>query len=66
MSSALSVQLGYDDLTREAIEKIVDQDIEQFQKYFCNELKNERLSMVEIAILKTYLHYKLFGPKEPA
>ena len=42
----------------QSLEQVVDNDIEAFTAYFCNELKNEGLSRPERAILKTYLYFK--------
>lgn len=42
-----------------SVEQIVDVDIASFEKYFCGELKNSSLSRPEIAIIKTWLHWKL-------
>lgn len=38
---------------------MIDEDIEHFQKFFCNPpLNNDNLSGPEKAILKTYLYFK--------
>lgn len=41
----------------------VDADIEKFDKYFQEELKNDPLIPSEKAMLKTYLWFKLHGEK---
>jgi len=55
----LSVQLD----SRDAIEAQVDEDIEGFERYFVNVLKNHPLVGTERAIIKTYLHYKIYTDK---
>lgn len=40
------------------LEQLVDADIANFARYFCEELKNDSLSRAERAILKTYLWWK--------
>lgn len=46
----------------QAVEKAVDADISVFEQYF-QSLGNESLMGVERAIIKTYLHFKLLGPR---
>lgn len=48
-----------------SVEGTVDQDINAFEQYFQG-LGNDSLMGPERAIIKTYLHYKLFGPKPDA
>jgi hypothetical protein len=61
----LAVSFGplYDDddrggLSPEAVEGLVNADIDAFDRYFQGELKNEPMSPAERAIIKTYLYYK--------
>ena len=55
-------------LTRKQIEQIVDEDISRFEIYFTqlgsdpNSL-NEHLHPMERAIIKTWLHWKLFAER---
>jgi hypothetical protein len=54
-------------LTAKEIEGVVDEDISEFERYFAQlgadpNALNERLHPMEKAAIKTYLHWKLFGP----
>lgn len=42
-----------------SISDTVDEDLEIFSEYFCKQLGNSALVLPEIAILRTYLLYKL-------
>ncbi len=42
----------------QTLEQLVDKDIEAFEAYFCEELKNDRLSKPERSIIKTLYWWK--------
>lgn len=46
------------------LEAEVDEDIRQFEAWFCREGKNDPLIGPERAIIKTYLWMKLHGAKK--
>lgn len=45
------------------VEQAVDADINAFDEYFRKLGSNDPLMMVERAIIKTYLHFKIYGPR---
>ena len=41
------------------IENVVDEEIDEFSRWFCEQLKNDPLVRSERSILKTYFAWKL-------
>lgn len=48
-----------EELERRDLEGIVVEDLNAFAKFFCSRLDNGALLGEEIALLKTYLYYKI-------
>lgn len=46
-------------LSNKELEEVVEADIKKFEKFFCEKLDNPKLSGPEVAIIKTYLWFKL-------
>lgn len=55
------IKVDADGLKGEALLLVVNDDLAKFNEFFQQELKNPPLLPAEAAIIKTYLHYKLFG-----
>lgn len=57
------IKVDADGLQGDDLRAVVDADIEEFNRYFQNELGNSSLIAVETAALRTYLYYKLIWNK---
>ena len=58
----ITVIATYPSEAHKTLEATVDADIRKFEEYFKG-LGNDPLVRSEVAILKTYLHYKINGEK---
>lgn len=54
-----------DGLKGEELEKVVNDELEQFEEWFRNHLDSEPLARAERSILKTYLWYKTHPGEVP-
>ncbi len=62
MSDKLRVEVQTPVSSGSDLEKVVDEDINEFDEYF-KSLGNDPVVRSERAILKTYLHWKVKGPR---
>jgi hypothetical protein len=66
MGIVVNVTPPVNEMTGEELEKVVDEDLKEFAKFFCKGLKNESLANAERAIIKTYLWWKTHEESEPS
>ena len=63
---ALTVVLEGDKSDRVATEKSVDEDLEEFKRWFAERIGGDPLSKFELAAIKTYLYFKFYGDEKDA
>ena len=62
-SGESSIVVSASGLTGKALEAVVDTDLSAFAQYFAS-LGNDGLDKFERAAIKTYLHWKIVGPRK--
>jgi len=60
----LKVTVPVDTLERSKVEELVDEDLRNFGDWFQQRVGSGPLIRPEIAIIKTYLYFKLFEEKK--